>query len=152
MGYEINPPVHRVIFVGTREDTMRHAAALYQVCRKRRQVPAFFESRTMAGVNQQLQRITMPTCVIAFGPSSQEVYDMVRRNHPAVKMLRLLDSGAPEPEFSFSYLHQILPLPQAEKDYERIASWMGLHERCAEEDRFTEDLHGGGSISTELLE
>ena len=150
MNESINPPVRRIFFVGPKADALKHAAALYNVCRERRQIPAFYENRTLAGVIRRLRCPTTRTGIITFGPGSEGVYEQTCREFPGIKVLRLLEPDAPPPKFFFSYQNQIFPYPETAEDYGIIASWMGLHRKFTDKDIFTVELPH--SIPIALLE
>lgn len=140
MDESVNPPARRIFFVGPKQDALRHARALYAVCKAWRQIPAFYENRTLGGVKRRLLCPNIRSAIVTFGPGSSETYVQTCQGSPPLKVLRLLEPSDPPPAFAFSYHNQIFPFPKTEKDYSIIASWMGLHRCFTEQDIFTEEL------------
>lgn len=150
MPEKVNPPVHQIIFIGPRRDTLKHAAAFYTVCRERRQIPALYAKRALLGAERQIRTNLVRSGIITVGPQAEALFQRVRQKIPYVKALCLLPPDAPKPKPYFSYRHQIFPYPKTAEDYGLIASWMGLHRCFTEQDIFTEELPH--SIPTALLE
>ena len=123
--FPLNPPVLRVFMVGPIDEGKRLARRLYPVFKEQKRVPSFFVS----------------TAVVTFGPESEEVYGAILRDHSWIKVLRILEPGAPPPEIFFSYKNQVYPYPDDE--YLRvIVSWMGIHDPMPDYPPFEERVPG----------
>ena len=68
MDSAINPPVHQIIFIGPRRDTLKHAAAFYTVCRERRQIPVLYAKRVLLGVEHQIRTNLVRSAIVTVGP------------------------------------------------------------------------------------
>lgn len=124
MSIKVNPPVLRICLVGPTREGKRLARQLYAICAERQQVPAFYTARSLTkGLMRRLYSRLCRTGLIAFGPQSGEVYETILRDHGWIKVLRLLESGVPEPELSFDYQGQTWT---ADTPLEVIVSWMGI--------------------------
>ena len=142
LSVHINPPVYRVLLIGPPEEGKRLARAIYPICKERRQIPAFFRSRRITKkLLRDLYGQLCRTAVVTFGPESEEVYDAILRDHSWIKVLRILEPGAPPPEIIFSYKKQVYPYPDDE--YLRvIVSWMGIHDPMPDYPPFEERMPG----------
>lgn len=144
-----NPPVYRIYLVGPKDEGLKLAQAIYAVCRERSQVPSFHLSLNLT--KELIKELYHPLCrtaLITFGPKSEEIYERMLQEHSWVKVMWILEPGAPEPEPEFNYDHQIFPYPDAEI-LSYLVSWLGIDNRTGAEG-FTEYLPG--ALSMEELE
>ena len=140
-----NPPVLRVYLVGPKDEGLKLARAIYPVCKERQQVPSFHLSRGLT--RKLIKELYCPLCrtaLLTFGPKSEEIYERMLQEHSWVKVMWILEPGAPEPEPEFNYDHQIFPYPDAEI-LSCLVSWLGIDRRPGVEG-FTETLTGALSI------
>ena len=140
--FPLNPPVLRVFMVGPIDEGKRLARRLYPVFKEQKRVPSFFVSRRLTKkLVKQFYACVCATAVVTFGPESEEVYDAILRDHSWIKVLRILEPGAPPPEIFFSYKKQVYPYPDDE--YLRvIVSWMGIHDHMPDYPPFEERMPG----------
>lgn len=149
LSVHINPPVYRVLLIGPPEEGKRLARAIYPICKERRQIPAFFLSRRITKkLLRDLYGQLCRTAVLTFGPASEETSQRMLREHGWVKVMRILEPGAPTPEPVFDYRYQVFPYPDQEY-LSYLVSWLGIDLRPGIRE-FSEDMPG--ALTQEELE
>ena len=135
--------------VGPIDEGKQLARSLYPIFREKKRVPSFFVSRRLTKkLVKQFYACVCATAVVTFGPESEEVYDAILRDHSWVKVMRILEPGAPEPEPVFDYRYQVFPYPDQEY-LSYLVSWLGIDLRPGIRD-FSEDMPG--ALTQEELE